>query len=269
MDGPENTDAIKNEDAERPQMIGVPGLVSLAVIGFLTAISVKAQLRLGILIPSLIIANLAHLGAFYILGRLCGIGILRFDLFFGNAVLRFRDAETWISIGWIPGGGSVKFLGFLFDDPNAPPSKPPSVARRQWTEMPTLARIGILLSGPVATLILAMAAIGPASALQYFAKSPFWFFELVLGSKSVSLWQRFFQFVDSAPFVTTLGFVSVWMAFTNLLPLPIMNGGQALVEACSAIHKIPQRTQVLLQYASLVVVLWVSGISLYGAVRAW
>ncbi|MDB5319408.1 MAG: hypothetical protein JWN40_1039 [Phycisphaerales bacterium] len=204
-----------------PGFVGVFGALSLVAIAILIVTSRAARFRLGILVPAFTILLITHLTAFYVFARLGKITVQEFSLFSGGALLRWRRGETWFVVNWFPFGGHVKHKGM--DDPSTAKG-----AEGTWQRLPPILRAAICLSGPICLLVLALIALGPDGFLESLLRTPSQFRELVVNPTTTM--QSFLAFVDHAPFLVTLGACAVKLAIVNLLPLPLMNGGQALME---------------------------------------
>lgn len=90
----------------------------------------------------------------YIVGRWCGMKVLRFSIGFGNPIWRRTygadETEFWIST--IPLGGYVKFL----DEREGPID--PADEGRAFTHRPIPQRIAVLLAGPLFNFLFAIVA---------------------------------------------------------------------------------------------------------------
>jgi regulator of sigma E protease len=90
----------------------------------------------------------------YLAARLSGVKVLRFCLGFGRPIVmrRFgRDGTEW-ALAAFPLGGYVKLLGH---DPDEP--VPPEDVHRSFNAQPVARRVFIILAGPLANFILAIA----------------------------------------------------------------------------------------------------------------
>src|SRR5512140_1418181 len=104
---------------------------------------------LGILI-------VVHEYGHYWVARRCGVKVLRFSIGFGRPLKRWvrgDDRTEWV-IAAMPLGGYVRMLDER--DPECAPIAPADVARA-FNRQPVLKRIAIVLAGPVANLLLAIA----------------------------------------------------------------------------------------------------------------
>jgi regulator of sigma E protease len=117
-------------------MSGVPG----NILWFIIAISVLVAV---------------HEYGHYIVGRLCGMKVLRFSIGFGKPLVIWTGKDpdrTEYCISRIPLGGYVKFL----DDRDGPVE--PEDQGRAFTHRPVSARIAVLLAGPMFNFLFAIFA---------------------------------------------------------------------------------------------------------------
>ena len=90
----------------------------------------------------------------YIVGRWCGMKVLRFSIGFGKPIWSTRRGpdDTEYQVSMIPLGGYVKFL----DEREGPVA--PEDRGRAFTDKPVPARIAVLLAGPAFNFLFAIAA---------------------------------------------------------------------------------------------------------------
>lgn len=102
---------------------------------------------LGILI---FIHELGH----FILAKINGVGVLKFSLGFGPAIIKKRIGETEYRLSAVPLGGYVKMLG---EDPSDEESKlSPMDPARSFSKKSLRARSAIVVAGPIFNLLLAI-----------------------------------------------------------------------------------------------------------------
>jgi regulator of sigma E protease len=132
-----------------------------------------AQTALTYTVPFLLVLTLVitiHELGHFLVARLCGVAVDRFSIGFGRAILSWRTKSgmEW-RIGWIPLGGYVKFSG----DENAASvpdaddlaelkravleAEGPAALKRYFHFKPLWQRVLVVLAGPVANFILAIA----------------------------------------------------------------------------------------------------------------
>jgi len=120
---------------------------------------------IGYFIPFLFVLSLVvffHELGHFLVARLCGVRVLVFSIGFGPEIIGFNDryGTRW-KISAIPLGGFVKFLG---DDNAASTPDNDSLARmgtegraRSFAFQPVLKRAAIVVAGPLANFVLAIA----------------------------------------------------------------------------------------------------------------
>jgi regulator of sigma E protease len=114
--------------------------------------------------PLVLIHELGH----YLVARWLGVGAETFSIGFGREVAGWTDKRgTRWKIGWLPLGGYVKFIG---DDNEASmPADEPSAATkidpRNFHQRPVWQRFLIVLAGPAANFLLAIAVFAAFFAL--------------------------------------------------------------------------------------------------------
>jgi regulator of sigma E protease len=102
-----------------------------------------------------------ELGHFAV-ARLCGVQVEAFSIGFGPAIVQWHDRKgTAWKISWIPLGGYVRFFGD--EDVSSTPDRarmatmPPEEQRRAFPFKPLYQRVLVVLAGPVANFVLAIA----------------------------------------------------------------------------------------------------------------
>lgn len=174
------------------------------------------------LISCFSLCTILHLLGFVLLSRLWKVQIEQIRLFGGPRLFRFRFRGTAIEVMAIPGlGGSVKFVG---SESDADPKPGTFIA------LHPLVRALIQLAGPLALLAFAACLIGPLAADAAFRSGAV---QVITGFFSQARAKEHFasiaQFVSTVPWGTVLGFMAAKMAAFNALPIPILNGGEALL----------------------------------------
>jgi len=103
-----------------------------------------------VMIGSLIfIHELGH----FLVGRMCGIGVIRFSIGFGPKVLEFTRGGTKYSIAPLPLGGYVQFLGSYGNELE----DTAHVKGKSFNEASRFQRALTLFAGPFANILLAFA----------------------------------------------------------------------------------------------------------------
>ncbi len=107
---------------------------------------------LGALGALFIIIVLHELGHFFV-ARACGIKVLRFSLGFGKSLWSHRaKSGTEYVVAILPLGGYVKMLG------EGEEISSPEEAHRAYNQKPLLARMAVVLAGPMVNFVLAIIA---------------------------------------------------------------------------------------------------------------
>jgi regulator of sigma E protease len=108
--------------------------------------------------PLVVFHELGH----YWVARLFGVGAEKFSIGFGREIAGWTDKRgTRWKVGWLPLGGYVQFVGDM--NPASQPGEnedlPPDVRAKSFHLKPWWQRFLIVLAGPVANFILAIAII--------------------------------------------------------------------------------------------------------------
>ena len=110
-------------------------------------------ITIGAFVVALGVLIVVHEYGHYLVARLCGVKVLRFSMGFGRplwSVRRGRDRTEWV-IAALPLGGYVKML----DEHEGPVA--PAEAHRAFNRQSVWRRIAIVVAGPVANFLLAIA----------------------------------------------------------------------------------------------------------------
>lgn len=136
---------------------------------------------------------------------------------------------------------------------------------------PRLVRVSIQLSGPIAILLAAIALRGSAGWTSFLRG----FEQLLSGaiapaSRGVELVDGYTQLAEKTGFVAALGVLLAKLAAANLLPIPIVGGGAALLELLLPDSRpdIRDKIWVGFQHVGLVAVLALTLAWLYAIVLA-
>jgi membrane-associated protease RseP (regulator of RpoE activity) len=154
------------------------------------------------------IATLIHLLGHMITGRLSGLKIERFNLFW-ISVFKFQTPFFPVEIGILPLGGSVKFSDDL--ETLALPLK--------WL---------VIISGPLLAILSALLVLPFDRAFPAFISG---FGQSIYGAISpvaygAPLLQTFFTEDLATSVFAAYGILALKLEALNLLPLPSLNGGQ-------------------------------------------
>lgn len=137
---------------------------------------------------------LVHEFGHFIVAKWCGVGVLKFAVGFGPAILRFRRGETIYQIGAIPLGGFVRMIGDIPDMITGPQDTDDAVReeealgedeelaktlladRSRWfIEKSLLAKSAIVAAGPIFNFIFAFfvaAFCGFLYGEEFFVEGP-------------------------------------------------------------------------------------------------
>ncbi len=105
----------------------------------------------------------------YLVARWCGVGAETFSIGFGREIAGWTDKRgTRWKIGWLPLGGYVKFVGDMSASSQAGDADDiaPRDRSRAFHLKPVWQRFAIVLAGPVANFILAIAIIATMFAID-------------------------------------------------------------------------------------------------------
>lgn len=203
------------------------------------------RLALAFLVIAPILTTV-HLLGFVVLSRIWKVRIERFSLGFGPAPLRFHWGKTEIHVGLIPFGGYVKFKGEDLDPDPEPDS---------FGAIHPLARALIMLAGPLVTFGAACLLLGWDRADSAYRNGFLQVFEAVWSTERGSeLLLRLDRLIGSKEFLLATGLIAAKLAAFNCLPIPGVNGGQALMTLVFSRSR-PERWIAALQYVGILIVL--------------
>ncbi len=167
------------------------------------------------MLPAALVAVAVHLGATALAGVAQGVRVEVVQLGLGPHVRLWRNPD--LRLGLVPLGGWVQLAGM---DPDAP--TPPTAGFQQ---LSPVRQAAVHLSGPIAVIVVAAAILDPSQALQSVVTMPDNLVAMVqpegLGALASS--------AASLPARALWGHVFCKLAALNLLPLPTLAGGAALL----------------------------------------
>lgn len=165
-----------------------------------------------------------HIGTMAALGRWLGIKVRQASLGFGPVLFSFGVFQ----LRALPFGGSVTFKNTRTEDTTD--EAPVAHVHDAFDRKPRAVQVLLPLAG-AASLALVALLLHPGSALASIGHG---FVQIVAGGVSpLGTAQRLVEgvraFAAQQGFAPLLGMVAAKLAALNLLPLPAMNGGQALL----------------------------------------
>jgi membrane-associated protease RseP (regulator of RpoE activity) len=233
-------------DTGPPPRIGALGVIVCVVLSCLAFLYARPHDRMLKLLAAALIIMPVHIVGFVLAGYVARARMLRVIVYYAGTVVRGRVGQTWVGIGWLPMGGYVKFAGQ--NELRRENSPEPGT----WPALHPVCRTAIVLSGPALLLVFACTIVGPRVALSEAAEVPRQSIQALSG-KYPDLMRGFFRFVDSADARLVIGIMAAKVGVLNLFPIPILNGGQALIEAAQGLARrpLPQRVLSVLQLIGL------------------
>lgn len=196
------------------------------------------------------LAIFVHVSALALGATLAGVAIREIRVGFGPVLLRF--ARYRIALG--PFGGFVKMKDSREEQSVAEPMQDAFDHQPGWKQAL------IPLSGPTALLLLALLLLGE-DGWHAFIKG---FSQVLVGalaplSEAQQLLGSFNDYLRARSFLDVLGLLAAKMAAINLLPLPMLNGGAAIL-ALLGFNRASERTTTTMQMLGVLALgaLWLS-----------
>ncbi|PYS87767.1 MAG: hypothetical protein DMF64_22315 [Acidobacteria bacterium] len=191
-----------------------------------------------LLLAALPICVTVHVIAMAAAGWLVGAPLEEINLFFGPRIKKVRLGNAYLDLHALPLGGHVKFS----DDFQA---------------VHPIKRIFIASFGCFALLVLAMLVLGTSDGLHKFFTG---FYQIIGGalaprSRGSKLLLAFYEFVKANGFVACVGLVASKMAAGNLLPFPVLNGGDIILILLNWIKPMSLKLRERLQQFGFVILL--------------
>lgn len=178
-----------------------------------------------------ILTVIVHVGSMVIVGRLFKTQIDEIGLFTGPNLYSTSKGGVKFSLKLLPIGGFVKFTATPepFEDDSTPPKKL-NKGEYLFEQLSAFKKIIITLSGCLMLTIIGLLALGLMPTCE----------SILLGIKQILLGALSFntahqlinliaQYLANASLITIWGLVATKEVAFNLLPLTVLNGGQALI----------------------------------------
>jgi len=145
-------------------------------------------------------------------GRLIGAPLDQIKLFSGPRLIRIKMGNASLCVHAVPIGGCVKFQDDLVG-------------------VHPLKQVFIVISGCLGLFVAAIFVLGVSEALEQFASG---FYQIVAGAlapstRGAKLISAAYEFLKANAFLLCLGSVAAKLAAGNLLPVPALNGGDAVL----------------------------------------
>lgn len=171
-------------------------------------------------------------------GWLVGVPIEKISIFFGPHIKQIVIGNTIFELNIIPLGGSVKFSDAFW-------------------EVHPIKQIFITICGCLALVILAMIVFGTSEGFYKFIRG---FFQIISGAFSprsvgAQLLLTLYEFLKANSFAAYLGLFASKFAAANLLPIPVLNGGEIILMLLNWIKPMPVKSRDLHKQIGFVLVL--------------
>jgi membrane-associated protease RseP (regulator of RpoE activity) len=195
-------------------------------------------MELLVLCVAILICTIVHIASMAAAGWLVNASIGRVSLFFGPLIHSINIGNISFDLRAFPVGGFVKFT----DD---------------FQKIHPLRRAFVPLCACLALLIVSVAILGVSGGVVRFGRGFYQVFTGALFPRAVGakLLVNIFQATAERTFITTIGVVAGKMAAANLLPLPILNGGEILLLLISTVKPIPHTVRDRIHQIGLLVFL--------------
>lgn len=197
----------------------------------------------------LLVVQVAHLVAMAVVGTWVGGRVKMVRLGFGPELFRFAVFGFDVGLGPLPFGGYVQFWRAADEEERLE-------GMTYFDELPGALRALVQLSGPICLFLLA--CVGTLS----FAWRPVYagFSDYVLGALSprtlgASLLNEALAAIRTAPALPLFGLVCAKLAAWNVLPVPPLNGGSAILDLCLPNDEGGQRIAMTLSAVGMFVLL--------------
>jgi len=198
-----------------------------------------------VLYVALLVANVAFVGATFTVARQLDLHIIEMKL---GLLTVFRRGR--LRMGAVPLGASVRF-------PNVHENEGEYPEAQLFENKPRHVRTAIALAGPAGMLVAALVLRG-TTGWHSFVRA---FEQIVMGalapsSRGAELVTGYLHLVTTEGAMTAIGALLAKFAAYNLFPLPIVAGGNAVIQLLSAPGKgCSEATWLTLQKVGLVILL--------------
>lgn len=187
-----------------------------------------------ILFASHVIVMLAHTAGLVLASRLAGASISEIGIFIGPTLFKINIRGVALKLNLLPTGSYVKY------DADEPDRRRATRSKRL-EDLNPLTRAVIASAGCLALLLVAVVYLGPSAAIRHTVSG---FSQIISGTLSplehgARLLQLLYQFASTMPLPATLGLVASKEAAFNLLPLPVFNGGDIILNLINLVKRIP------------------------------
>jgi len=178
----------------------------------------------------------------------------------GPEVLTYKTNDALFKVALIPWGSNLKWH-----------EDSPVVGRRNAYEKQTpLLQIVLMLSGPLGLFLLGWILTG-TNPFTGAAATIASVFRAVVSPVDgpVALWSYVFNFIKYSDYTAAQGFTFIAIAGLNMLPVPMLTGGQVLMRAVAALrgHHLNERIQHITSMIGLFIILAILLIFLIGFLR--
>jgi membrane-associated protease RseP (regulator of RpoE activity) len=208
----------------------------------------------GILFCLVVLHELGHL----VVARLCGIPVVSFSVGFGPRALEWRRGGIAYRLGVIPLGGYIRY-----GDIDGPARRPGALA-------------AVYLGGPLANVAIAafLLVVAERGVFAGLAQAAGFGVEIVRafanlfasadlgqlgGPILVTRWAGAAAAAGLAPLLRLTAVLSMNLAVLNLVPLPVLDGGRALMlaaeSACGQRLKAPVERMVAVSGFAILILL--------------
>jgi membrane-associated protease RseP (regulator of RpoE activity) len=201
-----------------------------------------------ILLLSHIIVMLVHTAGLAIAGRIAKASILEIAIFTGPALIKIKIRGVAFRLNLLPIGSYVHYATALdASDPDG---------AKLLKDLHPLTRAIIASSGCIALLLLGAACLGTAVTQHTMSG----FSQIIMGALSplaygAQLLQQLYQFASTEPLFATLGLVASKETAFNLLPIPVLNGGDIIINLVSIVKPISDPLKAKLNMLGLLLML--------------